>query len=305
MKIAFLYTTSELTPWKENVNKKTLHFLQNNLHPGYSSEIVLFQGFNQKMVQKLKQFDLVYNLSYGFKNADQVDVVLWLEANTIKHTTSDSYGMKIAQDKAILPYICGKYGLFTPKIISAAEELQNDAIYIAKPRTGACHRGIQIGNGSWFHEKEYIKRKDYIIQPYIYGREFSVAVIPSLNNDTYETLPPVEISHEENSKIFIAGQQYGKTRRNFVPDINLEQNNNLVNDALTLHYKMGLKGASRTDFRMDENGNVFVLDVNAMPNMDPKFSLMPAICKFHGITICDLLNRIIYTATKQIVENKK
>jgi len=50
---------------------------------------------------------------------------------------------------------------------------------------------------------------------------------------------------------------------------------------------------SRTDFRMSDDGTIYVLDVNAMPNMDPERSLMPLLCRHHQISISDLILRMI------------
>ncbi len=295
MRIALLYTTSELTPWKENVNINTLLFLQKNLPAEIRSEILIFEGFTEKMLEKLFKFDLIFNLCYGFGQADQTDVALWLEKNGIKHSASNAKAMLLAQNKALLPYICEQSGLFTPDIITEMNYLESERMYIAKPRTGACHRDILIGKGSWFQDKGYLIQNDFILQPYIFGREFSVAVIPSIKLLTYEVLPPVEIVQEDCSEIYIAGQQYGKTKRVFNPELTEMQYNSLAHAAITLHNAIGLNGMSRTDFRLDDSGKIYALDVNAMPNMDPKLSLMPAICNYHGIEMQDLLKRVVNT----------
>ena len=56
---------------------------------------------------------------------------------------------------------------------------------------------------------------------------------------------------------------------------------------------MKLSGMSRTDFRVDVDGIAYVLDVNALPNLDPVRSLMPAICQHAGIPIEELIDRTI------------
>jgi D-alanine-D-alanine ligase-like ATP-grasp enzyme len=44
---------------------------------------------------------------------------------------------------------------------------------------------------------------------------------------------------------------------------------------------------------VDAQSELYALDVNAMPNLDPELSLMPAICKHAGISIEMLINRIV------------
>ena len=60
MKLAYLYTQSELTPWKENVNMNTLQFLMAHTPANIDSEIVHFDGFNDDLLDRLREFDLVF-----------------------------------------------------------------------------------------------------------------------------------------------------------------------------------------------------------------------------------------------------
>lgn len=172
--------------------------------------------------------------------------------------------------------------------------LEDNLFYIAKPRKGSCHRNITIADGAWMKKYLDIKEKELIIQPYVSGREFSVAVIPSERGNYHYALPPVEIIPEEDSDIYIAGNAYGKTRRDLKPPLTIDAADKLLLAAEKLHDFMDLRGMSRTDFRMTPQGDVYVLDVNAMPNLDPVRSLMPALCQHHGINMKNLISRIIH-----------
>jgi D-alanine-D-alanine ligase len=293
MRLAYLYTASELTPWKENVNEATLNFLMAHTPANIEAEVVHFDGFNEELLERLKTFDLVFNLSYGYLDAGQVEVAGWLEYNGILHTASTFEALTKAQNKSLLPDICASIGGNTPAIFTSVHELQNEILYLSKPRKGSCHRDITIQNGAWMKNHLITYDQDLIVQPYITGREFSVAVIPAANGQYYMALPPVEIVPESGSEIYVAGQSFGKTNREFSPSLSDYQEDQLMIQAELLHKVIGLKGMSRTDFRMSTNGDIFVLDVNAMPNMDPEKSLMPALCEYHEIAISDLIQRMI------------
>jgi len=293
MRLAFLYTPSELTPWKENVNPFTLETLVKNTPQYYETQIICFSGFNEEMRIKLSQFDIVFNLCYGYQDAGQVEVAKWLESHSILHTASSSKNMLLAQDKSLLPNICKIVKGNTPQIHFNVENLENKMLYIAKPRKGSCHRDIIIANGQWLKTNLDIETKDLIIQPYIVGREFSVAVIPSIEGDYHYALPPIEIISCDKSEIFIAGQSYGKTERKLNPEITFDESENLMAMAEDLHKIIGLRSMSRTDFRIDNDGIIYTLDVNAMPNLDPDRSLMPALCLHHGIDMENLVSRLI------------
>jgi D-alanine-D-alanine ligase len=293
MKLAFLYTTSELTPWKENVNTNTLQFLMAHTPANIESEIVHFDGFNDDLLEKLRNFDLVFNLSYGYQEAGQVEVAGWLEYNGIIHTASSFEALSKAQDKSLLPDLCRKLGFQTPDIYTSLYDLDDVTLYLSKPRKGSCHRNITIENGLWMKSNLDMGENDLIIQPYILGREFSVAVIPDNYGKSYVALPPVEIVPVNSSDIYIAGQSFGKTFRELEPQLSAFDRSQLMFQAKKLHKYLGLRGMSRTDFRMAEDGTIYTLDVNAMPNMDPDKSLMPALCLYHNVEITDLINRMI------------
>jgi D-alanine-D-alanine ligase len=293
MKLAYLYTESALTPWKENVSLRTLNFLVENTPEEFSPSIVHFVDFSSDFAEALRSFDLVFNLCYGFHDAGQVDVADWLSQQGILHTASPTQAMLLAQDKAGLVEMCADLKVSTPPLIFSSTQLHEEQIYLRKPRLGSCHRGIQIESGAWFQERWNELHGDYILQPYISGREFSVAVIPSFDGMTFEPLPPVEIYPVQGQEVYTAGKSFGETRREFSPNISTDLSEALQAGALEIHQKMNLQGMSRTDFRVDAFDFIYALDVNAMPNLDPELSLMPAICHHSGISITELIQRII------------
>lgn len=293
MRLAYLYTASELTPWKENVNETTLNFLMAHTPTNIEAEIVHFDGFHESLLDRLKTFDLVFNLSYGYLDAGQVEVAGWLEHNGILHTASSFDALTKAQNKSLLPDISVRIGGHTPSIFTSVDDLEDGVLYLSKPRKGSCHRDITIQNGAWMKNHLTTEGQDLIIQPYIKGREFSVAVIPSGDGQYYMALPPVEIVPENGSEVYVAGQSFGKTYRIFSPDLSDFQEDQLMIQAELLHKVIELKGMSRTDFRMAEDGTIFILDVNGMPNLDPEKSLMPALCLYHDVHITNLIQRLI------------
>lgn len=70
MRLAYLYTPSELTPWKENVSAESLRYLQEQTSEKFLSEVICFTGFNDSMKSDLMEFDMVFNLCYGYMDYD-------------------------------------------------------------------------------------------------------------------------------------------------------------------------------------------------------------------------------------------
>jgi D-alanine-D-alanine ligase len=68
--------------------------------------------------------------------------------------------------------------------------------------------------------------------------------------------------------------------------------------ALKAHKLLGCKGASRTDFRWDDElgrDGVFVLETNTQPGMTP-LSLVPEQAKYMGISYEQLVDMLVKEA---------
>ena len=290
-RVLILYTESDFTPWKENISTDTLAAVMNAASLNYKTAITHFTGFEDSFASFLRRFDLVINLCYGFDRYSQTDVVCWLDTNAIPHTSSTYSAQLTAQDKAMLPAICGELGFRTPQLLDVNDILGSNETMILKPRFGSLHRGIKIFKSNEITIDE-ILTDDIIIQPYIYGREFTVAVIPGIDGSDDICLPPVEIVPVNGEKEFIAGNAAGRTTINYEPEIGLYLQNKIMHQVLALHKRIGLKGMSRTDIRVKEQ-DIYILDVNAMPNMEPSKSFLPLIARDNHISFHELINRVI------------
>ncbi len=68
--------------------------------------------------------------------------------------------------------------------------------------------------------------------------------------------------------------------------------------ALKAHRLLGCRGASRADFRWDDEAGMaglFLLEVNTQPGMTP-LSLVPEQARLLGISYADLVQRIVEDA---------
>jgi len=68
--------------------------------------------------------------------------------------------------------------------------------------------------------------------------------------------------------------------------------------ALRAHQLLGCEGASRSDFRWDDEQGVaglYLLEVNTQPGMTP-LSLVPEQAKYRGMSYPELVQRIVEEA---------
>lgn len=291
-KLIYLYSDSSFTPWKENIFGTTVANFLKSTPETYYPYITHFVGFTNEFADFLKQFDVVFNVCYGFGDAGQADIARWLDGHEINHTASPYSVQILAKDKLNLPEICHEIDLKTPPIISLGEISQHHFDkYIVKPRMGSLHLNMMVFANDKIPYKELLEREDYIIQPYLTGREFTIAVIPNEDGTDYEVLPPLEIRPDDNREVYIAGQSYGNTEKILNPDLEENLRQEIMTKVLILHKSMKIRGMSRTDIRL-HNGGIYILDINTMPNLDAK-SFLPSIAQNQGIDLKELFRRIL------------
>ncbi|MCP1386496.1 ATP-grasp domain-containing protein [Runella salmonicolor] len=297
MKLLYLYSDSDFTPWRENINAATIASLIQATPENVQAFVTHFVGFTAEFADFLRQFDLIFNVCYGYGVADQVEVVRWLDWHGIKHTASSYSTQLLAMDKALLPDMCMQVGLNTPRILLPNEllDFSPTTTFIAKHRYGSLHRNMLFFKKDNIPSQQLNSLESYIIQPYIEGREFTVAVIPDKNGLNPQCLPPLEIIPNDGRAIYVAGQNYGPTYKDFEPQLDEHLHDMMTEGVLELHKLLEIKGMSRTDVRV-ANDEVYILDINTMPNLDPQRSYLPALANHHGIQLKELIERTIKSA---------
>lgn len=291
-KLIYLYSDSTFTPWKENIFGNTIATFLRSTPENYYPYVTHFVGFTNEFADFLKQFDVVFNVCYGFNEAGQADIAHWLDSHEINHTASPFEVQILAKDKTNLPQICQEIALKTPPIIALSDiKISDYSRFIVKPRMGSLHLNMLVFEKNEIPYEELLEREDYIIQPYLSGREFTIGVIPNENGSDYMALNPLEIRPNDQREVYIAGQSYGITEKILNPDLDENLKNEMMQKVLSLHKFMKIRGMSRTDIRI-YNDEIFILDINTMPNLDAK-SFLPSIALNEGINLKALFHRIL------------
>ncbi len=151
-------------------------------------------------------------------------------------------------------------------------------------------------------------------EAYIDGREFNLALLDRGKRDCprgddlpVEVLPPAEIRFEDYApgKPRIVGYaakwaedsfEYHKTPRRFsFPPQDVPLLARLRELALRCWVAFGLKGYARVDFRVDEAGQPWVLEVNTNPCLSPDAGYMAAAAQA-GLSYRDVVERLVQAA---------
>jgi len=128
-----------------------------------------------------------------------------------------------------------------------------------------------------------------LIEEYIDGREFTVGIL----ND--KALPVVEIIPQGGFYDFAAKYTPGATVYKAPAPLPGRTAKLLQALALQAHRRLGCRGATRVDFRLDRKGRPFLLELNTVPGMT-ETSLLPKAAKFDGMTFDELVEEILEDA---------
>lgn len=132
-----------------------------------------------------------------------------------------------------------------------------------------------------------------LVEKYIPGKELTVSVLGG------QALPIIEIIPESGFYDYEAKYQSGKTRY-VVPAELPEELAAKIRQAGQVAYRaLGCRGYARVDFRLQDDGQFFCLEVNTLPGMTPT-SLVPKAAKAVGIGFNELMERIIRLALEGI-----
>ena len=248
--------------------------------------------------------DVVFNALHGVPGEDG-SVQGMLDLMGIKYTHSGMVTSVIAIDKELTKQRLVPAGIPMPKgtmvdseSLFAADPLPRP--YVLKPVNEGSSVGVAIvtensnyGNpisrdakGPW---QEFAT---LLAEPFIKGRELTVAVLGN------KSLCVTELKPKSGFYDFDAKYTDGLTEHICPAEIPDEIAQYMLDVALDAHRLLGCKGASRTDFRWDDElgkNGVFVLETNTQPGMTP-LSLVPEQARHVGISYEQLVDMIVKEA---------
>ena len=265
-------------------------------------KLLEFQGNIENYISQLKKADLVISALHG-GDGENGEIQSVFEKNNICFTGSDSKSSALALDKNQTKLIANDNEIPTPKwmMFNAKIGIENQLNEITKlgfplvvkPADEGSTMGLKIIQ----EELELVDALNFALnfsesvmfEEFIPGRELTVGILGD------EFLPIVEIipSHE----FYDYECKYTAGMSNYICPAKVGNilTEKIQNDALKLHEKLGCRRYSRVDFRLNENNEFYMLEINTLPGMTST-SLLPKAAKAKGISFEKLLNKIIKLA---------
>lgn len=219
--------------------------------------------------------------------ADDVWISEYLDDAGISYTGSDRLATELEFDKSLAKELVNKAGLPTAKFFTAipgqhisAQHLPLSFPLFIKPLNAGGGKGIN--DDSVVHDFSAFQRKiqdiytNYgcasLVEQYLQGREFSVAILENAYDDKL-ALMPIEIITQENARgdrilssqvkiednelVITVGDKYIRAE--------------IINLATDVYRLLGARDLGRIDIRTDSSGKAHFLEANLMPGPGTRY----------------------------------
>lgn len=270
----------------------------------------------------------VFNIAEG-KNGPHREafVPALLDELKLPYTGSNVLSLAISMDKIMTKEVLKLANVPTPnyKVVRPNGHLGLEGLkfpVIVKPPFEGSSMGITSKSVCYNEEQAKIDiyktfqkfKRPVLVEEFIEGAEITVGV---MGNFPPKALPPMEIDFSSLTKRELRASAWGiqtykfktdySTKANYclparLPEEMLSKISKICEDAFIALRNSDI---ARFDLRVDKEGNLFILEVNPLPGLDPEHSDFPRIYRLMGKTYEDLINDILNFAIERYkIENK-
>lgn len=265
----------------------------------------------------------VFNLVEGIDGRGNLIACapLLLDALCLPYTGAQVEAMFLTSGKITAKKIMRAAGIATPAFLTLADPWpsgQEKTRFIVKSVWEHASLGLDESAVFCPADPEQVRQQILTLQKrlggacfaeaFIGGREFNISLLGGIAGP--EVLPPAEIIFADyprdkvrmlcyRAKWTTDSFEYEHTRRSFsFPDQDETLLAQIVEIAARCWKLFGLCGYARVDFRVDEDGHPWVLEINANPCLSPDGGFVAAAAKA-GLDYQTLIDRIIRDIPQQ------
>lgn len=221
----------------------------------------------------------------------------------IKYTGAGSVASSHAMHKGIAKKLfvnkgvpAAKYKLFKKGDDASLDNTKLQLPLVVKICSGGSSLGVYLAHTEQEYneaiDKCFEMEDDVLVEEFIEGREFAVPVLAG------KALPVIEIIPE--SGWFDYEHKYQANQTNEVCPANIDEETTIAlqNAAELACRTLGIDVYARPDFFVDNNGEIFCIEVNTLPGMTPA-SLFPKSAKVAGLDYDQFCEKIIEESMKK------
>ena len=264
---------------------------------GYNVLAITLENTLGNIISDLHSVDLVFLGLHG-SIGENGTIQGFLESLGVKYTGSDPLSSAICMDKNISKIIARDSKVNTPdwEIVTRGQTFNRDNSefpLVIKPNDQGSTVGLTI-----VHDKSELGpalnlafnySSSVMVEQFIEGREFTVTVIEG------KALPVCEIIPSRELYDYECKYTSGMSKYVCPADIDLDLTERVQKTTERLFNVLKCRHYSRADFRLDNDDNLWFLEMNTLPGMTDT-SLAPMAAKAAGFSFNDLIDRIVLQA---------
>lgn len=336
MNVAFAYNVKKSKPSADLAKQKDLEFDS----PHVINEIKkAIESFGHKVfkveadenafikLKKLKRtIDIVFNIAEGkWGEARETQIPMICEILQIPYTHSGPTTHTISLDKSFTNLIlAGVGGINVPDstVVKSKDYKITKSLkfpLIVKPNSEGSSKGVLdknvVNNSSDLTKRVKIISenfsKEVLVEEYIDGREFTVAVI---GNESPQVLPIIEQKFDFLPKgmnriaSFELKWLYEDKLKNLSDaydcpaKIDGDLRHEIEQTSKKVYQILDVKDVARIDYRLNSKGKLYFIEINTLPgiNLDEHvISYLPTAANAAGITSTELIGKILHGAAKR------
>ncbi len=259
--------------------------------------------------------DIVFNICEGSISRNrESEVPVLLDLYRIPFVGSDGLTLGLTLDKVMAKKAFIADGVPTPRYFIADKEKDISRLgtmkfpLIVKPRHEGSSKGIS--DDSIVHNKKELKKQisavvrlyhqSALVEEFVKGGEFTVLVI---GNKAPVALPPVQISiagNLEAGDLVYTSRRLTGTEIEYIcpPKISKSLDKKMRDIAIKAYKSVDCRDFGRVDFRVDEKGRPYVLEINPLPSLSTE-DVFPLIARASRMGYEELILKIIDFALKR------
>lgn len=304
---------------KEFYNEQTVKKVAQSLEKA-GHNVTILDG-NKQIIERLENFmprvmegeqmGMVFNMAYGIQGESRyTHIPSLLEMLGLPYVGSSPSGHALALDKILTKIIWKNNNLPTPEfwVFNSAEEDLSKVKYpvIVKPKMESVSFGLKVVyNNEDLKEAIHFIVTEFaqqaLVEQFIRGREFCVGL---LGNSPIETFPVLEIDLDgDPDAIQTVDDKQTKPKKKICPaNISKELADNMQKLSVEAFKALNLRDFSRVDIRLDEDNNIYLLEINSMASMGETGSY-PTAAKVAGYNFEALANKMLDVASVRYFSN--
>lgn len=317
---------SSTQPGLSSMSDESRRAIQAALAKVYSSvTITIINSVADLELLGLRKPDMVFlGMSFlprdptlGRHDTERTWISTYLDNHDIAHTGSSQSAHALERSKPLSKQRVHEAGLDTSIYLvvpigsmpSATDLLMRFPLFVKPADLGG---GAGIDSASVVHTYAELQAKiakihnrlhtSCLVEEYLPGREFSVAILKKEYMAGYNVMPLELIAplNDQGARLLSAAVKSADAEQ-FQPVNSPLLKQSLTNLALDAFYALGARDYGRIDIRLDARGVPQFLEANLIPSLIDGYGSFPKACRLNGISHADMLARIVRLAEARTV----